>query len=78
MCKHPRTISVSGKSADLNYVRYSGGGGEPVEGNGYVPSFLGSWGDYIEFTLCCDCGHVILENEYPLSDDMIREDIANM
>jgi len=56
-CEHKNTVSVSGKCSDLAFVRYHDG----TETDGYMPypGFgLGS-GDYVEVTVCIDCGTVI-------------------
>lgn len=49
-----KLVSVSAKCSDL-YSQVSASGKEYT---GYVPDWIGRWGDYVEFTICRHCGHV--------------------
>jgi hypothetical protein len=56
-CQHANTVSVSGKCCDQAFARYHDG----TEADGGLPSpnfGLGD-GDYVQVTLCIDCGTVI-------------------
>jgi len=56
-CQHERKVSVNGKCSDLALVTYHDGT-ETDDGMPYPNFGLGS-GDYVEVTVCIDCGTVI-------------------
>lgn len=70
-CSSTRIVSISSKSVDLNFISYKG-----VEGDGYVPDFIGKWGDYVEFKLCIECGRI--QDNFPLDDDVVISQIEGM
>jgi hypothetical protein len=57
-CKSDRILEVCGKTSDMCFVRF-----KDTEQSDYVPDGLGicgpdSYGDYIEFDVCLECGQV--------------------
>lgn len=50
---------ISAKCCDLYWHEHLGG----KEYNGYVPDWIGEYGDYITFTICRHCGQV--QGEWP-------------
>jgi hypothetical protein len=69
-CQHVRTMRVNAKADDRQYHVVSH---LEVERDGYAPYLDGiCHGDYVELTLCLDCGNVI-SREFPVSDEELRE-----
>lgn len=67
MCKHKRLLEVGAKASDLqNYaVPHLG-----LDHDGYAPHITHlCGGDYIEFSICLDCGVVV--GFKPISDEEI-------
>lgn len=63
-CKSEKIARISAKCSDLCFVEYPDG----TEHDGYVPDDLGfdsGYGDYVNFTLCLDCGQ--LQAMFPAS-----------
>jgi len=78
-CGSVRLVRIHGKSVDLNFVDVPH---LNIEGDGYVPNFIGEYGDYISFTFCADCGTIQDDNmngiSFPISDATLKRDIAGM
>lgn len=61
-CRSPSIIDISGKTSDMcsvtsEYLRY--------DHEGYVPGGLNIGdGDYLEFSMCLDCGQI--QGEFPV------------
>ncbi len=72
-CESHRVIFISGKTSDLCFVDVPHLG---IEGDGYVPDFIGKWGDYIELHLCLDCGQV--QEEVCISDEVLKKQVKGM
>ena len=70
-CGSERLLNVQGKTSDGCFVSYRN-----IEHDGYVPRLdcIGG-GDYIEFTLCMDCGRV--QGQFPVPDENIKGAISN-
>jgi hypothetical protein len=69
-CQHVRTMRVNAKADDRQYHVVSH---LEVERDGYAPYLKGiCHGDYVELTLCLDCGKVI-SREFPIGDEELRE-----
>ena len=68
-CSGERIMSVSGKCSDLSFVEVKHLG---LEHQGYVPMNLniGS-GDYLEFDVCLDCGH--MQGKWPEDDSQVKD-----
>jgi hypothetical protein len=69
-CKHARVLHVNAKADDRQEYRVPHLG---IDREGYAPR-IGELchGDYIEFTVCLDCGTVV-GLDVPMSDEMIFE-----
>lgn len=69
MCEHKRILEVGAKASDLQNFAVPH---LELEHNGYAPhiTHLCS-GDYIEFSICLDCGVVV--GFKPISDEDITE-----
>ena len=70
-CGSKRILNVNAKCSDACqvYVRHL-----DIDVDGYVPSglpFSGDYGDYVELSLCLDCG--TLQGEFPISDSTVTE-----
>ena len=76
-CGSERILRVSGKTSDLCSVVADH---LETEGDGYVPDCIGTYGDYIEFQVCCDCGQMHTKDgvTFKVSDATLREQIAGM
>lgn len=67
-CGSTRMMSVCGKSRDLNGIQIPH---LNIDHDGYVPDGLGIGdGDYIEFTVCLDCGQI--QGWKPVTDEAIK------
>lgn len=49
-----KLYSISAKCSDMYSEQHLGGKAY----DGYVPEWIGKWGDYVEFTICRHCGQV--------------------
>jgi hypothetical protein len=69
-CKHERVMHVNAKADDRQQYRVPH---LDIDKDGYAPQ-IGELchGDYIELTICLDCGTVI-GLDVPISDEMIFE-----
>lgn len=66
-CGSNRIAVISGKCSDLCSVDVPG-----FElHHGYVPDFIGEYGDYIRLKLCLDCGQV--QGTFPIPDSDLTE-----
>lgn len=64
-----KTISISAKCSDLfSAVLEDSHKGIVGEYNGYVPDFLGSYGDYVELEIDVETGHIL--NWNPSAEDL--------
>lgn len=63
-CKSSRVFSVSGKCSDMCSITDSSGK-KLVDGD-YVPYGVLGGGDYINFSVCGECGQV--QGGFPVSD----------
>lgn len=59
-----RLVQVSAKCSDLFH---SVSGKTHKEYEGYVPDWIGSYGDYVEFTVCRHCGQ--MQGDWPVGRD---------
>lgn len=51
-----KLYSISAKCSDMySHTRLNGKG---PDYDGYVPDWIGEWGDYVQFTICRHCGQV--------------------
>ena len=75
MCNCARILKVSAKCSDLCYIEYQNLVNEKsVEHDGYVPKGLGiGGGDYVEFSLCMDCGKIA--GEFPVYEETILDSL---
>lgn len=68
-CKSERLLRISAKASDLWDWTYQG-----LDGGGYAPllrNFCG--GDYLDTTLCLECGKI--QGDFPVPDvDMLNDD----
>jgi hypothetical protein len=56
----PKTISFSAKCSDLFSAQLKDETGKLIgEYEGYVPDFLGTWGDYVELTVDIESGKIL-------------------
>ena len=61
-CSSGRLLEVNGKTSDMCFMSF----GEH-ENDGYVPEGLNlGGGDYLNFTICLDCGQ--LQGQFPVND----------
>ncbi len=68
-CKGKAKIfQVSAKCSDL-YWHLNVKTGKQYDG--YVPDWIGKWGDYIQFTICRHCGQV--QGEWPESSPEMNQ-----
>jgi len=66
-CKSQRMLLVNGKCSDLCQLIY-----QDKEADGYVPYNLNvGGGDYIEFTVCLECGQV--QGTFPVPEETVAE-----
>lgn len=68
-CKSDRIAHVSGKTADLCFYEYKDG-----ERSDYVPGGVGiddqkSYGDYIRFGYCLECGRI--QGDFPIPEEKV-------
>lgn len=69
-CGSERIMSLTAKCSDLCSVQING-----AEDRGYVPGGLGiGGGDYVEFSLCLECGQIQGEFPRPPHEDLEDED----
>lgn len=54
-----KLYSISAKCSDLYSHEHHGG----KSYDGYVPDWIGEYGDYVQFTICRHCGQV--QGEWP-------------
>jgi len=76
-CGSSRIVNISGKTSDLCYVSVPS---LNIEGDGYVPNFIGEDGDYIRFSFCADCGQIQTDSDihFPISDTTLKTQIRGM
>jgi len=72
-CSGERIVYVSGKCADLCCVSVDHLG---LEGDGYVPDFIGEYGDYVQVEFCADCGQI--QHFKPISDNTLLTQVKGM
>ena len=66
-CNHERTLHVGAKASDMQNFSVPH---LDLEHDGYAPQIPGlCGGDYIELTVCLDCGHLV--GFEPMSDEEI-------
>ena len=61
-----KLYQVSAKCSDLYSHEHIGG----KSYDGYVPDWIGEYGDYVRFTICRHCGQV--QGEWPELDNTIN------
>lgn len=68
-CKgQSKLYQISAKCSDLySHVHLKSG----KEYDGYVPDWIGEYGDYVTFTICRHCGHV--QGKWPYYDKSINK-----
>jgi hypothetical protein len=67
-CGADRIIEVSGKTADMCFVRIDG-----REHDGYVPEDMGiGGGDYLEIDFCLECG-MIQSEDFPVDPSVVDD-----
>ena len=66
-CNSERLADISGKCSDMCSVNVPGFKAY----NDYVPNFIGQWGDYLQFSMCLDCGQI--QGKFPITDEQLPE-----
>jgi hypothetical protein len=59
---------ISAKCADLYSHEHLN---KDTQYKGYVPDWIGRWGDYVEFTICRHCGQV--QGEWPMDNPEMNQ-----
>ncbi len=62
-----KLYSISAKCSDMYSQEHLNKG---TEYEGYVPDWIGEYGDYVRFTICRHCGQV--QGSWPESDSSIN------
>lgn len=71
-CKGTKKLySISAKYSDLYSHVHLGSTAESAQYEGYVPDWIGEYGDYVQFTICRHCGQV--QGEWPGLDKSINQ-----
>lgn len=68
-CKSDRIADISGKCSDMCFFVVEGLG----EHDGYAPRGVGlknSYGDYVEFSYCLNCGQI--QGEFPVPEENVK------
>lgn len=66
-CKHERTLILNSKASDMHFCEVPH---LTIEKDGYAPNIPGLCnGDYVDLTVCLDCGTVI--GFEPMSDEEV-------
>ncbi len=66
-CGGDRIFSVNAKSVDLNDIQF-----KDTHADGYLPDSCVTDGDYVDFSMCFDCGKV--QGKFPTKDPYYEVD----